>query len=184
MRVTANPPIHYHIGCAQKTAQKKPRRSGAKSGPSCGLADLTPVARHLGENGLRALAASPPLNAADASSVAQRAGETLARKSPAEAGLSLLSALCWVWQSPTNPPTQRRAAALVAPRAGGDIRTAARQGSARSAARRFWLLPSSVCVCLAGAGGNLPHRKAPRKRGQVAIIGRQLSRYAQSATHR
>ena len=52
-----------------------PPGSGAKSGPSYGLADLTPVARHLGENGLRALAASPPLNAADASSVARREGD-------------------------------------------------------------------------------------------------------------
>src|SRR4029079_18992519 len=46
-----------------------------------GLADLTPAARHMGENGLRALAASPPLNAADASSVARRTG-TLTRKAP------------------------------------------------------------------------------------------------------
>ena len=59
--------------------------SGAKSGPSCGLADLTPVARHLGENGL--MAASPPLNAADATSGARRRG-TLTRKSLAEAGPS------------------------------------------------------------------------------------------------
>jgi len=69
---------------------EKPRAWGAGLKfvrfPDERLADLTPVARHLGANGLRALAASPSLNAANASSVARRE-ETLTLKSPAEAGL-------------------------------------------------------------------------------------------------
>src|SRR4029077_20765462 len=58
-----------------RSSKAPPQGSGAKFGPSCGLADLTPVARHLGENGLRALAANPPLNAADVSSVERREGD-------------------------------------------------------------------------------------------------------------
>ena len=74
--------------------------------------------------------------------------------------LALRTAVAIAYKPADTAEPQR----LVAPRAGGDMRTAARQGSARSAARRFWLLPSSVCVCLAGAGGNLPHRKSPAER--------------------
>ena len=92
-RQTNSTPIR-RFGCTARGAQKKPRRSGAKcplEGRACRLRRRQ----------------THECNSTFGCTVQCVRGDP-AQKKPRRSGAKFVSALCWVWQSRTNPPTPRR----------------------------------------------------------------------------
>ena len=93
------------------------------------------------------------------------AGE-LAEKAPQGSGAKSAMWAAEPWRTHGNPHRDTTTETVAA--RGGDMRTAARQGSARSAARLFGFLPSSVLRLPSPARGIRPERRRHCSRSKDA----------------